>query len=187
VKCSAKYVGLDVHQSTTIATVRQSSGKIIARSVLPTEEAALLEFFAGMRGPIHVAFEEGTQAQWLHDLLSPRVARVIVCDRRGTFRQGNKGDQADSAILADLLRSGQLRAVYHGSADRLVLKELTRTYQNPLPVGGGGCIAGSRHAITTPSDPALRPLHAPRSHSRPPPRRPIPPRLSRTADRPRKR
>jgi hypothetical protein len=67
-RCSAKYVGLDVHQSTTLATVRQASGKIIARSVLPTEEAALLEFFAGMRGAVHVAFEEGTQAQWLHDL-----------------------------------------------------------------------------------------------------------------------
>jgi transposase len=129
-KCSAKYVGLDVHQSTTLATVRQSSGKIIARSVLPTEDAALLEFFAGMRGAVHVAFEEGTQAQWLHDLLSPRVARVIVCDRRGAPKQGNKGDQADSAMLADLLRSGQLRAVYHGSADRQVLKELTRAYEN---------------------------------------------------------
>ena len=32
--------------------------------------------------------------------------------------------------LADLLRSGRLRAVYHGGSDRLVLKELTRTYEN---------------------------------------------------------
>ena len=63
-RCSAKYVGLDVHQATTLATVRQSGGKIIARSVLPTEEAPLLEFVAGMRGAIHVAFEEGTPAQW---------------------------------------------------------------------------------------------------------------------------
>jgi hypothetical protein len=62
-KCSTKYVGLDVPQSTTLATVRQSSGKIIARSVPPTKEAALLEFFAGMRGAMHVAFEEGTQAR----------------------------------------------------------------------------------------------------------------------------
>jgi len=82
-RCSTKYVGLDVHQATTVATVRESSGKIIARSILPTEEAALLEFFAGMRGAVHVAFEEGTQAQWLHDLLSPRVARVVVCGLLG--------------------------------------------------------------------------------------------------------
>jgi hypothetical protein len=45
-RCSTKYVGLDVHQATTSATVRDSSGKIIARNVLPTEEEALLEFFA---------------------------------------------------------------------------------------------------------------------------------------------
>ncbi len=129
-RCSTKYVGLDVHQATTLATVRQASGKIIARSVLPTEETAVLEFFASMRGAVHVAFEEGTQAQWLHDLLSPRVARVVVCNRRGTPRQGNKGDRVDSAVLSDLLRSGQLRSVYHGRTDRLVLKELTRSYEN---------------------------------------------------------
>ena len=30
-----------------------------------------------------MALEEGTQAQWLHDLLKPVVDRVVVCDRRG--------------------------------------------------------------------------------------------------------
>jgi hypothetical protein len=35
-----------------------------------------------MRGTVHVAFEEGTQAQWLHDVLVPLVARVVVCDQR---------------------------------------------------------------------------------------------------------
>ena len=105
-RCSSKYVGLDVHQATMLATLRDSSGRIIARSILPTEEAAVLEFFAGMRGAVYVAFEEGTQAQWLHDLLSPRVARVVVCNRRGAPRQGNKGDRVDSAQLSELLRTG---------------------------------------------------------------------------------
>jgi hypothetical protein len=50
---------------------------------VPTEEAALLEFVGMMRGSVHAAFEEGTQAQWLYDLLSPCVRRVTVCDRRG--------------------------------------------------------------------------------------------------------
>jgi hypothetical protein len=117
-RSSTTYVGLDVHQATTVATVREASGKIIARSILPTEEAALLEFFAGMRGTVHLAFEEGTQAQWLRDLLVKRVARVVVCDQRGTPRRGNKGDHADSAQLSELLRTGLLRAVYHGRADR---------------------------------------------------------------------
>jgi hypothetical protein len=129
-RCTTKYVGLDVHQATTLSVVRDGNGKIIAQSILPTEEAALLEFFAGMRGAVHVAFEEGTQAQWLHDLLSPRVARVVVCNRRGAAKQGNKGDRVDAGELADLLRAGRLWAVYHGRSDRLVLKELTRTYEN---------------------------------------------------------
>jgi len=90
----------------------------------------LVEFFCGMRGAIHVAFEEGTQAQWLHDLLVRRVDRVVVCDRRGQGQQGNKGDQIDADGLSELLRRGGLRAVYHGGEDRATLKELTCTYQN---------------------------------------------------------
>ena len=129
-KRTTKYVGLDVHQATTVASVREESGRVIARAILPTEEPALGEFFGGMRGSIQVTFEEGTQAQWLHDLLSPQLDRVVVCDRRGQRRQGNHGDQVDADRLSDELRRGGLRAVYHGSAERLALKEFARTYQN---------------------------------------------------------
>jgi len=89
-KRTAKYVTLDVHQATTAASVREASGRLIARTLLPTEERAIVELFRGMRGAIHVAFEEGTQAQWLHELLAPRVDRVVVCDGRGERRQGNR-------------------------------------------------------------------------------------------------
>lgn len=129
-KRTTKYVALGVHQAMTVASVREESGRIISRTVIPTEEQAILEFFRGMRGAIHVTFEEGTQAQWLYDLLIDRVDRVLVCDRRGEKRQGNKGDQADADHLSELLRRGSLRAVYHGSPERSTLRELTRTYQN---------------------------------------------------------
>lgn len=127
---TTKYVGLDVHQATTVASVREESGRLIARTILPTEEAAILEFFRGMRGAMHVTFEEGTQAQWLHDLLTPAVDRVVVCNRRGQRGQGNKGDQIDADELSELLRRGGLRAVYHGSAQVATLRELARTYQS---------------------------------------------------------
>ena len=68
-KRTTKYVALDVHRATTSASVREESGRVIARSVLPTDGAAITEFVRGMRGAVHVALEEGTQAQWLHDLL----------------------------------------------------------------------------------------------------------------------
>jgi transposase len=129
-KRTTKYVALDVHQATSVASVREESGRVIARTVLPTEASALTDFFDGMRGTVHVAFEEGTQAQWLHDLLTPIVDRVVVCDRRGTARAGTKGDQVDADALSELLRCGGLRAVYHGSPHRSALKELARTYLN---------------------------------------------------------
>jgi hypothetical protein len=129
-KQTTKYVALDVHQATTVAAVRDESGRVIARSIVPTEASVLVEFFRAMRGSIQVTFEEGTQAQWLHDLLFPVVDRVIVCDRRGQSQQGNKGDQIDAEQLSELLRCGSLRAVYHGSPHRAALKELARTYQN---------------------------------------------------------
>src|SRR5437867_3378834 len=105
-KRRTKHVALDVHQATTLASVREDSGRVIARSILPTEAPAIVEFFRGMRGTIHVAFEEGTPAQWLHDLLTPLVARVVVCDRRGEARQGNQGDQLDADGLSEQLWRG---------------------------------------------------------------------------------
>jgi transposase len=129
-KRSVKHVGLDVHQASTVAVVRNENGKIIARGIFATEEEAILSFVRGMRGPVHVAFEEGTQAQWLYDLLKPRVHRVVVCDRRGEKKQGNKADNPDAERLSDDLRCGRLRVVYHDSAYRVGLKELARTYLN---------------------------------------------------------
>jgi len=125
-----KFTGLDVHAATIVATVDRQSGRAIARSVLPTQAAAVLEFFRGMRGPIHVAFEEGTQAQWLYDLLLPVVDEVVVCNRRGQRRQGNHGDFVDSDRLADDLRKRNLKPVYHGSRGRETLKELVRVYDS---------------------------------------------------------
>ena len=127
---TTKYVALDAHQATTVAAVRAANGRVIARTILPTEEPAIVAFFRGMRGAVHVAVEEGTQAQWLHDALVPLVERVVVCDRRGEPQQGNKADQVDAEQLAERLRQGSLRAVYHGSPHRAVLKELTRSYAN---------------------------------------------------------
>ena len=129
-KRSTKYVGLDVHQASTVASVRDDSGRVIARTIVPTEEQAIVEFFRGLRGTIHVAFEEGTQAQWLHELITPLVARVVVCDLRGRRRQGSKRDISDADELSERLRCGDLRAVFHGSSHALGLKELARAYQN---------------------------------------------------------
>ena len=125
-KRTTKYVFLDVHQDTTVGAVREESGRIIARPIVPTEAGALVGLLRDMRGTRHVAFEEGAQAQWLYQLLCPVVDRVVVCDRRGEKRAGNKGDKLDASQGSELLRQGALRAVYHGGGERARLKELAR-------------------------------------------------------------
>jgi hypothetical protein len=77
-----------------------------------------------------VAFEEGTQAQWLHDLLTPHAARVVVCNVRGRSESTNKSDRIDADWLSEQLRLGALKSVYHGSPALGTLKELVRCYTN---------------------------------------------------------
>src|SRR5579863_8097670 len=126
----AKYIGLDVHQATISATVLDSDGRLVMESILETKAATILQFIHGLRGSLHVAFEEGTCAAWLHALLQPHVTRVVVCDPRknALLKAGNKNDRIDARKLADLLRSELLSPVYHGENGLRTLKELTRSY-----------------------------------------------------------
>ena len=126
----AKYIGLDVHQATISATVLDSTGKLVMESILETKAATILQFIHGLRGSLHVTFEEGTCAAWLHDLLKPHVTQVLVCDPRknALLKSGNKNDRIDARKLADLLRTGLLSAVYHGENGLRALQELARSY-----------------------------------------------------------
>ena len=75
----AKYIGLDVHQATITVAVRDSAGKLVIEAILETKAETILQFLHGVRGSLHVTFEEGTWAAWLHDLLKPHVTRVVGC------------------------------------------------------------------------------------------------------------
>jgi hypothetical protein len=70
---ATKYVALDVHQATALASVRAETGRVIARTIVPTEAQAVTEFFRGMRGAVHVAFEEG---RWLASRIVDGIGRV---------------------------------------------------------------------------------------------------------------
>jgi hypothetical protein len=49
--------------------------------------------------------------------------------RSATQCQGNKSDKVDARKLADLLRTGMLRPVYHGENGLRTLRELARSHQ----------------------------------------------------------
>jgi transposase len=100
---------------------------------IETKAATILQFFEGLRGSLHVTFEEGTWATWLYDLLKPHVAELVVCNprRNAYMKEGSKSDRIDARKLAELLRSNLLRPVYHGEHGVRTLKELARSY---LPI-----------------------------------------------------
>lgn len=127
---SIKYIGLDVHQSTISVAVLDSEGKLVMQCVLATQASAILDFFQGQRGTLHVTFEEGTHSAWLYDLLVRRVAKLVVCNPRknALLKAGNKSDSIDARKLAELLRAGLLSPVYHGQNSTAAVKHLGRSY-----------------------------------------------------------
>src|SRR5438445_4918203 len=99
-------------------------------SILETQAATILEFFAGLRGTLWVTFEEGTWAAWLYDLLKPHVAKLVVCNPRknALLKHRTKSDKIDACKLADLLRLNDLEPVYHGETGVRMLRELALSY-----------------------------------------------------------
>jgi transposase len=125
-----KYIGMDVHKESISIAVRNGAGKIVMECVVETNASMILQFIDGLRGDLHVTFEEGTSAAWLYDLLKPHVTKLVVCDPRknASMRDGNQNDKIDARRLAELLRLDHLSPVYHGEHGLRSLKELVRSY-----------------------------------------------------------
>jgi transposase len=126
-----KYMGMDVHSATIVVTVLDVEGRQVLETIVATEAAAVIRLIGGISGPLHVTFEETTQAAWLYEVVRSHVAEVIVCDprRNKLLQEGSKADKPDARKLAELLRAGMLRTVYHGHESTRGLKELVRAYE----------------------------------------------------------
>lgn len=125
-----KYVGMDVHQASTTVVVHDDRGKCLMESVMETRAETIRDYLGGISGTVHVALEEGTQAAWLYEIVRPLVVEVVVCDPRANkaLMAGNKGDRIDAHKIAQLLRAGLLKAVYHGGDSTREIKELVHNY-----------------------------------------------------------
>jgi len=124
-------MGMDVHQATTVVVVLDVEGGLVLETIVATEAAAILRLIRSLSGPLHVTFEETTQAAWLYEVTRAYVAEVIVCDprRNKLLSEGSKADKPDARKLAELLRAGMLRSVYHGHEATRKLKEFVRAYE----------------------------------------------------------
>jgi transposase len=131
-----RYIGLDVHaQSSTVAVI-SATGKRLRSLVVPTSGEALIEAIRSINGQRHVCIEEGTQSEWLHEILGPHAAEVVVVIP--VKRSGQKSDERDAWALAEDFRLGTLKPVYKAPrafqalrdaarAQRILVRDTTRT------------------------------------------------------------
>ena len=78
------YVGMDVHLASIVIVVLNGAGKVVMESVLETGAERVRGFLKQLRGKVYVTFEEGTQANWLHEVVRPLVTEVVVVIRDTT-------------------------------------------------------------------------------------------------------
>jgi hypothetical protein len=125
-----KYVAMDVHFATTVSVVVDSDGKQLMNTVLKTEGGPIRDYLKGLSGPVWLTFEEGTMAAWLYEITEPLVEKLVVCNPRQNrlLKKGNKSDKIDAAKLAELLRLGALKPVYHKRHSVSELKERVAIY-----------------------------------------------------------
>ena len=64
-----KYIGMDVHQATTVVVVLNADGKKVWENIVATAAEPLIRLLESLSGPLHVTFEETTQAGWLHEVV----------------------------------------------------------------------------------------------------------------------
>jgi hypothetical protein len=91
-----KYIGMDVHKEAIVIAVLNGSGKLVMETIFETKASSILQFLHGLRGELHVTWEEGTWAAWLYDVLQPQVEQVLVCNprRNALLKEGSKDRHA---------------------------------------------------------------------------------------------
>ena len=62
-----KYVAFDVHLATIAFCIVDGFGKILWEGVFPNSAETIRDFLSGIRGRVHLTFEQGTQSAWLFE------------------------------------------------------------------------------------------------------------------------
>lgn len=123
-----RYIGLDVHTQSCTLALMSSQGKHLREQVIETNGEALVRCIEGIAGTLHVCLEEGTQSEWLYEVLSPHAAEVIVVQSPSS--RGNKSDSLDAWGLAERARTqGQKGCVYKAPSRFAALREAVRGHQ----------------------------------------------------------
>jgi hypothetical protein len=123
-----RYVGLDDHMESCTFGVLGPTGKRLKSMVVETNGQALVDAVLSISGRIHLCIEEGARSAWIHELLAPHVAELIVTvpkERKGQ----SKDDLRDAFARAEEIRIGAVETrVYKAPQYLAALRSAARAY-----------------------------------------------------------
>ncbi len=111
-------VGMDVHVDNTVFDLFDPAAERHRQhrtATVPTTAEGIESVLRPLNGQCRVAFEVGTQAQWLAAIVRPLAAEVQVANPSRIpwlFRDGRKNDRLDAQKLSTLLHLDQLPTVH---------------------------------------------------------------------------
>jgi transposase len=124
------FIGLDAHSSTSTFVVVTAGGKIVATATVRTTEKELRTQLETIRGKKSLAIEVSTLSKWLYALLKDEVDELLVCDPGRLHKgKGPKNDESDAERLAQALRGGFLKPVFHDESFFYDLRKLVNSYR----------------------------------------------------------
>ena len=115
-----RYIGGDVHTASVTFSVRNEAGKVVRRDVVETKGQTLVGYLSQQPGNVHLCIEEGEWSQWLHEILSPQVAELVV--HRAQWSPGAKSDRRDADGLSERMRTGKVGVPVYKAVAADVLK-----------------------------------------------------------------
>jgi transposase len=117
------FVGLDVSKYATSICIIDEKGRRVREGVAGSEPGAIAEFLRGDRRRYkRIGLEAGSLATWLYEGLARAGLPAICVETRNAHkvisaRKLNKTDKNDARGLAELMRSGQYKAVHVKTAE----------------------------------------------------------------------
>lgn len=124
-----KFIGIDVHSATFTMVVMKEDGRVERSVRRKTTEKELIEAVSKVMDERHVILEESHMAQWTKMVLQAYSDRLVVCDpvfNRWIAQDDFADDLTSATKLADLLRMGRIKEVYHPEEDDMI--ELRRLF-----------------------------------------------------------
>ena len=104
------YVGIDLHKRDLVIAVQDERGPVgQPRRFACRDEAAIVAHLSALR-PFRAVIEASASYRWLYDRLKP-LGEVILAHPlrlRASIARPAKTDKLDAALLAHLLRMGQI-------------------------------------------------------------------------------